>query len=82
MAASQVGGTHGGVVVVIAVIAVVVVVVVVVGQGVVVESSSHSALNPALVTEPSLWNLIVMLLPQLVITSGTVSPQNFSLYDP
>ena len=42
LSASQVGGTHGG--------GVVVVVVVVVGQGVDVESSSHSALNPVLVT--------------------------------
>ena len=73
--ASHVDGTQGeGVVVVV--------VVVVVGQ---VESSSHTALNPAPVVSLSLWNLITILLlplPQLVMVSGTMSPQNFSLYDP
>ena len=62
---------------------VVVVAVVVVEEGVDVESSSHSALNPVPVVAPSLWNLMVILLPPLlVMVSGTVSPQNFSLYDP
>ena len=74
---SQAVGTHGGGVVVV------VVVVVVVGQAVVVVSSVQTALKPSLLSDSSVWNFTVMVLPwpivQLVNGPGIEPPQNLSL---
>ena len=65
------------------VVVVVVVVDVVVGQSVDVVSSSHTAMNPFPVTEPSVENFTVKFVPlQLVYGPGIESPHILSLKYP
>ena len=65
------------------VVVVVVVVDVVVGQSVDVASSSHTAMKPFPVTEPSVENFTVKFVPpQLVNGLGIESPHIFSVKYP